>query len=103
MSKRVYTVNEISDAIKPALQKHDVVTRVVLFGSYAKGAPTKQSDIDLFIESDKRLTGFAFFGVIDDIAKSVSAPVDVYGDKEIPEGGDFHKEILQHGVTVYAK
>jgi len=42
------TKNEIISQVKLAL--HDLnVNKVILFGSYAKGTPSKESDIDLLV------------------------------------------------------
>lgn len=51
--------NIVSDYVKE-LQKKLPVKRVILFGSYAHGRPTKGSDIDIAVVSDK-------FNKMDDI------------------------------------
>lgn len=43
------TIKQISEIISKTAQKYDI-KKVTLFGSYADGRNTAQSDIDLFVE-----------------------------------------------------
>ena len=58
----IYSLNDI----KEILQKHladTPVEQAVLFGSYAKGCPNENSDLDLVIDMAGRPQNFAFWGV----------------------------------------
>ena len=46
--------------LEPLFKKHGVV-RAIVFGSYAKGTATENSDIDIVIDSDGLLDGMNFF------------------------------------------
>ena len=59
MSK-IYTVPELQTVLSPIFREHGV-KKATLFGSYAKGAATSRSDVDLLVDSGLR--GLAFFGV----------------------------------------
>lgn len=48
MKKDIYTIDEISNAIAPVAQEYGV-KKIALFGSYAKGEATQESDIDLHL------------------------------------------------------
>ncbi len=50
MNDQVYSIQEISEMIKPIAKKHNI-SRVFIFGSYARDEATKDSDIDLIIDS----------------------------------------------------
>ena len=41
------------------------IKKAILFGSYAKGTQTENSDIDLVIDSNGKIRGIDFFEVLD--------------------------------------
>ncbi|GHU68234.1 nucleotidyltransferase [Clostridia bacterium] len=47
----IYTIDEIKKKITPLAVKHNLAA-VYLFGSYARGEATKNSDIDIMIDRD---------------------------------------------------
>ena len=59
MSEKIYTIKEIKEILKDK-----PVYQVVLFGSYAKKQATKNSDIDLVIDSKSKLKGFSLLRLI---------------------------------------
>ncbi|MCI9514083.1 MAG: nucleotidyltransferase domain-containing protein [Oscillospiraceae bacterium] len=60
MSK-IYTLSELQTLLAPVFVRYGV-RRAVLFGSYAKGQATEQSDVDLLVDSGLR--GLAFYGLL---------------------------------------
>jgi len=52
------------------------VKRIGLFGSYAKGLPTKDSDVDIIVEFD-RPTGFRFVHFAEYLENLLGKKVDV--------------------------
>ncbi|HHX50505.1 MAG TPA: nucleotidyltransferase domain-containing protein, partial [Clostridia bacterium] len=46
---KVYTTNEIKSKLLPVFSAVPV-EKAILFGSYAKGNPTRSSDIDIVID-----------------------------------------------------
>lgn len=86
--------------------------KAILFGSYAYGHPTKESDIDLFIVKDtpenpikRRVTVRRILNITDPDFPSVS-PI-VLTPKELRArlkiGDQFIEEILRKGLLLYAK
>ena len=49
MKDRIYTVNEIRDIVAPIARKHGVAS-LYLFGSYARGEASANSDIDFLMD-----------------------------------------------------
>ncbi len=47
--EKIYTTEELRQIITPIARRHDI-TKVFLFGSYARGEATVESDIDLRID-----------------------------------------------------
>jgi len=100
-------ISEIVEKIKTEYQPD----KIILFGSYAYGKPTEDSDIDLLIikETNKeRIYRFA------EVKKLIYKPERripvsplVYTPKELEErmaiGDDFVEEILEKGEVLYAR
>ena len=97
MSK-VYTLLELQKILTPIFQQ-DGVKRAVLFGSYAKGLATSKSDIDLLVDSGLR--GLAFFGLLEDVAAAIDAPIDLLDVSQIEKNSRIDREIRESGVAIY--
>jgi len=100
-------ISEIVEKIKTEYKPE----KIILFGSYAYGKPTEDSDIDLFIvkETDKRRVD-RFVEVSSLIYKPgifVSIQPIVYTPKEVEErlalGDDFVEDIIAKGKVLYAR
>ena len=52
------------------------VKKIGLFGSYAKGQPDENSDIDLLVEFDRPI-GFRFFDLVDYLETALGRKVDI--------------------------
>ena len=74
--EKVYNVNEIQEIICPILQNYGV-SRAYLFGSYARGEASEQSDIDLRIEGGKIRTMFELGALYDELTHALEKPVDL--------------------------
>jgi len=61
---------------QPYLAAEFGVSRIGLFGSYAKGLPDETSDIDLVIEFDRPI-GFRFVELVDYLENLLGRKVDV--------------------------
>ena len=71
----VYTIPEIKNIVCP-LAKEYGAERVYLFGSYARGESTKNSDIDLRIDKGN-IKGLALAGLLLDLEKALGCSVDL--------------------------
>ena len=70
-----------------------------LFGSYAKGKATEESDIDLLVSTD--LKGLKYYGLVERLKNSVHKNVDVLDLKQLQGNPELTKEILKDGVKIY--
>ena len=72
----IYTLDEIKEKTIPIAVKYGV-SRMSLFGSYARGEATDESDVDLLINKGgiKGLIDFVDF--IHDLEQSLNCNVDV--------------------------
>ena len=100
MEKRVYTIDEISNIVKPIAKSYGV-GRLSLFGSYARGDATEDSDIDFRIIEDGALRGFVrLAGFHRELEESLHTHVDVIPTDALSES--FLNEIISEEVIVYA-
>lgn len=99
---KVYTIEEIKLMLNKILNNMPVY-KVTLFGSYAKNEATKDSDIDLIIDTNKELIGFKFFDLIEQIEETLKKNVDAFEKCEIVKGSKIDQEIKETGVVVYEK
>lgn len=98
---------EIVDRIKKEYDPE----KIILYGSYAYGTPTEESDIDLFIVKDTDKRRVDRFVEVDRLIYNPNLKISVsplvYTPKEVEErlllGDDFVTEILQRGEVLYAR
>ena len=102
MSEKIYTIEEIK-AILDEILKNEPVYKVILFGSYAKQEATKQSDIDLIIDTKSKLKGFSLLKLICQIQEKLQKNIDGFEKYEIESNSPIDKEIKETGVVVYEK
>ena len=76
MQNGIYTVNEIQSVVAPIAARHGV-ERVYLFGSYARGNPSRESDIDLRIDKGKLKGLFALGSLYSDLEARLQKPLDL--------------------------
>ncbi|OQY09720.1 MAG: hypothetical protein B6I28_02460 [Fusobacteriia bacterium 4572_132] len=90
------------------IKKAKKIKKKYLFGSYAYGVPTKESDIDLCVLSDEKKRKIEILSEIrEKIGFSYNHPLDiiVYNPKEFYQRADsktsMESQILKKGVVVY--
>ena len=70
-----YNIDDIKKITVPIAQKYGV-KKLALFGSYARGEQTINSDIDFLIDKGK-IQGWEIFGFINNLEDDLGIPVDV--------------------------
>ncbi|MGI6765602.1 MAG: nucleotidyltransferase family protein [Lentihominibacter sp.] len=98
MSDKIYSIEEIQTMIKPIAENFGV-ERIYLFGSYARGEATPDSDMDFRVDKGK-VTGFAFGGLINAISDTFDKEVDVVTTASLDQ--DFLRHISEEEVLLYA-
>jgi hypothetical protein len=74
----VYTIDELKAKIKPIAEKYDLPA-VYVFGSYARGEATEDSDIDILIDKtgSKVKSLFDLGGLYNDLSEDFEKKVDI--------------------------
>lgn len=72
----VYELHELRDLVAPVFRQHGV-SRAYLFGSYARGEATQESDIDICIDSGRIKSMFGLGALYDELTRILKKPVDL--------------------------
>ena len=99
---RKYTIDEIKTCLFPVFNSAPV-DRAILFGSYAKGIATHSSDIDILIDSNGKIKGIDFFGILDDVSEALDAQVELIEASQVIDGSRTQREIVETGVLIYER
>lgn len=98
ITDKTYTVAEIKDIVAPIAASHGV-SRVYLFGSYARNEATGKSDIDFWIDRGRVRTLFALGGLHVDLEEQLRKSIDIITDDAMDE--KFHRGIKDEEVIIY--
>jgi Predicted nucleotidyltransferases len=99
MTSEKYTIEEIKSIIEPIARKYGV-ERVYLFGSYARGNATENSDIDFRVDKGSLKGLFALCGLYTEIEEALKMKVDVLTTGSLED--DFLRKIQKEEVLLYA-
>lgn len=100
MNKQIFTTDEISQKARPVFN-HRCVKRAFLFGSYAVGEPTADSDIDIIVDTNRELDLFDVCGIAEELYQIFRKRVDVYDEREIIAESDLARNITANKVLLY--
>ncbi|MBQ7277663.1 MAG: helix-turn-helix domain-containing protein [Clostridia bacterium] len=70
-----------------------------LFGSYAKGKATGESDVDLLIAT--QTTGLRFYELTEALRVALHKRVDLLDLKQLSNNEELLREVLKEGVRIY--
>lgn len=84
-------INKIVEKVNPAF--------IIMFGSFAKGAVNKESDLDLAYFSHKKLSPYERFILAGQLASLTNRDVDLIDIKQIDTV--FTMQIFSQGIPIY--
>lgn len=95
----VYTIEEIKCIVIPIAKSYGI-TSISLFGSYAQGKATKDSDLDFIIDKGE-LVGIQYFSLLNDLKDAFDCEIDLlttgFSNKE------FLNKIQKDEVLLYER
>jgi len=94
-----YSIEELKEIIAPIAEKYHI-SKVYLFGSFARGDYNEQSDIDLRIEKGELKGMFALCGFYTEVEEALHMKVDVLTTGSLEDA--FLKKIEKDEVMLYA-
>jgi len=80
VSLHVLDVLDVLAEHKPVLAERYGVTRLALFGSFARGTPATESDIDVLVAFDGPATSERYFGLLFYLEDLFGRPVDLVSE-----------------------
>lgn len=87
---KIYAEHEISGIVGPILKAYDV-NRAWLFGSYARGDASEESDIDLRIEGGQIKGMFGLGRLYDELTSALKKPVDIVTTEALSHKANAHR------------
>lgn len=99
MNNNQFAIEELKKIISPIAKKYHI-SKVYLFGSYARGDCDEQSDVDLRIEKGELKGMFALCGFYTEVEEALNKKVDVLTTGSLEE--KFLEEIKKEEVVLYA-
>ena len=104
----IYSIEKLKELVAPIAEKHKL-RAVWVFGSYARGEATEESDVDFLIDmTDDTLNGFfAFGGLYNDFEKTVGKKLDLVTTSGIDSPNSrrrtprFRDKIYRERVSLY--
>ena len=96
----IYTIDEIKKIAVP-IAKSFGVDSLSLFGSYARGEATSDSDIDFYFDKGEVLSLFEYMGLIEKLEEAFDCHVDL-----VSTGIDnkkFLERIKKEGILLYER
>ena len=102
MTSNFISVETIRKKTTPIFENYPV-NKVILFGSYAKGNVTKDSDIDLYIDTNGKLKGLDFVGLLEILVNTLEIDIDMIDKSHIEQDSLVMREIENGGMVIYEK
>ena len=100
MSDKVYTLDEIKAIAHPIAKRYGIAA-LYLFGSYARGEATPQSDIDFRVDRGNLDDLLELGGLFSDLEDSFQKNLDVLTTQMLSP--DFLSSIRSEEVLIYAR
>ena len=102
MTSDFITIDRIKEIAIPILKNYPV-SKAILFGSFAKGRAVESSDIDLFIDTNGKLKGLDFVGLIETLVNTLGRDIDLIDKSHIDPNSLISKEIEEGGLIIYER
>ena len=90
---------EIENAIKTLLVRYHA-EYALLFGSYARGEETPESDVDVVVFGGEDFKKSNIFAFAEELRQITGKEVDAFEICEINKETDFYESIMRDGVKI---
>ena len=95
----VLSIRQIKRACKEVFSEYPEVECAYLFGSYARGEATSQSDVDILVVCPA--IGMRFFGIATLLEERLHKVIDVHTHRQLLRNETLMSEVLKDGIKVY--
>ncbi len=102
MTSNFISIETIKEKMTPIFEDYPI-SKAILFGSYAKGNATAGSDIDLYIDTNGKLKGLDFIGLLEVLVSTLKTDIDLIDRSHIEKDSLIMQEIENGGMVIYEK
>lgn len=95
----VLTLDEIKSVVGKLLKRYHA-EYALLFGSYARGEATPESDIDLVVVGGENFVPHDIFALAEDLREMTGHDVDVYELREVNVGTPLYESVMREGIRI---
>lgn len=91
--------SEIEAAIRTLLKKYNA-EYAILFGSYARGEETEDSDIDVIVVGGEGFRAVNILAFGEDLREMTRMNVDAFEIREVNKDSEFYSNVMREGVKI---
>ena len=91
--------SEVEMAIRELLNKYHAEC-AILFGSYARGEETEESDIDVVVIGGEYFRAKDIFAFGEELRQITKKKVDAFEIREVNKGTESYENIMREGVRI---
>lgn len=99
MSDKVLSLSRIKEIVKPIALKYQV-KEIYLFGSYARGEATSESDLDFLVFGGENFKLTLIFSMAEELREAFQKNVDVFEIHEVNQKSVFYDTIMKERLLV---
>ena len=99
MNRQIFTLDKISSLVTPIARKYGI-KEIYLFGSYARGEATENSDLDFLVFGGDNFKLTHIFALAEDLRKALQKDVDAFEINEINKDSKFYHTIMKERLLV---
>ena len=93
------TMAGLKAALRILLARYNAECAIV-FGSYARGDATPDSDLDVIIVGGKDFVPRNIFALAEDLRELIGRDADVFEIREVNVGTPFYESVMREGVRI---
>lgn len=90
---------DIENAIRALLINYNA-EYALLFGSYARGEETPESDVDVVVFGGKNFKKSNIFAFAEDLREIIGKNVDAFEISEVDTGTPLYNKIISEGIKI---
>lgn len=95
----ILVLDEIKGLVSRLVKKYRA-EYAILFGSYARGEATEESDIDIIIVGGKNFSALDVLAFGEELRELTNKKVDAFELREVEKNTEFYQNILREGVKI---
>lgn len=95
----VLTMDEIKTVVRELLHRYQA-EYALLFGSYARGEATPDSDIDIVVVGGGKFVPHNIFALAEDLREMTGRDADVFELREVNTGTPLYESVMREGIRI---